>query len=361
MKTHSIAFVFLMSSLAGQQAYQAVVPSSCALVDGSHAYLVAGTIEQRRQLTLIDASLLSALSNHNITGLAFRRNATGDPFPGGGATLTVKLSNAARSATTPSEFFDRNHGVDLTTVFSGQVTLPSSPSTGSNPVPWTPENIIYLQFQNAFHYSGGTLAVEVTGIPDPVSPTSWWPADAVWQPTGGSAQSIGGGCGTFGGANAEWSFVTATSFVPGGTASFQAIGTPGNIAIFMLAGSANPQAVDLSYFGAPGCYLHLDYLLANVMTFFGPALLPQRPTEGGMALINLQLPTSTTFLGTTLASQWLSFGMNGMTTSNAHQWTVATQMPNLPMTVISAPVVNGEPAVGKVIPSCGHVFRFEYQ
>lgn len=357
----STALLALVCLATAQQPQQLVTPPVASVMDGSHMYFVGGTVESRRQLTLIDGSLLSSMTNHVLTKLAFRRNADNEAFVGGDANLTIKLSHAARSWSSASDHFATNHGLDVTTVFQGQVTLPNSPAATTSTVAWTPDNIVEIVLQTPFLYLGGTLALEVTGSPDANNPVDWWPADAVWEPTGGTAVSVGHGCGPFGGPNSDWSFVTANNFVPGGTASFQALGSPGNLAFWVLAGATQPQALDLAVLGYPGCFVHMQYIIGNLFTFFGPPVLAQRPSEGGMARIELQLPPTPTLLGASLASQWASVGMNGLTTSNAHQWSIANQFPTLPMTLVTAPVFGTEPTIGKVIPACGHVIRFEYQ
>ncbi|GAB4138930.1 MAG: hypothetical protein Fur0037_04880 [Planctomycetota bacterium] len=349
----------ILSCLVAQSSQQAVVPPANATLDGSDQFFVAGTVEARRHLTLIDGSLLSSIANHTLTALAFRRDASQNAYAGGIANLTVKLSHAARSWDRASAAFAANHGPDLTTVFSGPISIPASPPASGPNVPWTPANTLAIPFQTPFLYLGGTLAVEVSGAPDPAHQVPSWPADAVWEPTGGTAQSVGSGCGAFGGPNGEWSFVTATNFVPGGTAGFMAIGSPYDLGCWILAANAQAGAVDLSPFGAPGCYGNVQGMLGSALLFFSPPILPQRPADGGIAIVELQLPATSTFLGASLASQWLRLGAGGLTSSNAHQWTIALSMPALPVTLVSAPVVSGEPVTGRVTPGCGHVMRFD--
>lgn len=351
----------VLASAAGAQQSFHVVPSAQQTLDGGSRFWVAGTIEPRRQQTLIDASLLTPLLGRRITGLQFRRNVEPIAFAGGTATLTVRLSHSPRTWLTASERYADNQGQDLSTVFQGTVTLPNSPAPSGPAVPWAPDQVLAITFQTPFDYQGGTLALDVGGSPTASNTATWWPADAVWQPASGTVQTAGAGCGPYGGPQGEWSFLTATNLVPGGSASFQALGAPGELAIWLLAGAVQLQAVDLTPYGGPGCFAHVAFPLGSVVTLFGAPLFPARPAVGGMAAVELQLPASAAFLGAGFASQWFAFGSAGLTSSNAHQWALSGQYSSLPITLVTAPALGGEPMTGKVLPACGHVLRFEYQ
>lgn len=360
MNANRGTLVLLVASSALMAQQHAVVPTQHAVVDGSHTFFVAGTYAPERQLTLIDGSLLTPTLGRAIHALAFRRNAEADEFAGGSAHLTVRMSHAARSWQTASPVFEQNHGPDVTTVFQGTVTLPTSPGTTTNQITWLPTNTFEVLFQVPFAYVGGTIAIEVSGQPDPTQPAEWWPADAAWEPSGGSEVSIGNGCGPFGGPTGEWSFLTATNLTPGGSAVFSALGTPGDLAYWLLAARTQPMAVDLSPFGASGCYAHLNTPIDGLMTTFASQLRPSQPALGALAQIHVPLPASTMFLGAAFASQWFGLGAVGITTSNAHAWSIAAQQPGLPMTLVTAHDNGARPTSGRIVPGCGHVFRFAF-
>lgn len=347
----------LLPQLAAQQQFL-VVPTVHDNTDAAHRYFVGGTIEPRRQLTLIDGSLLAPLSGRILQGVAFRRDAADETFEAGSATLTVRLSHAATGSGSASASFDDNHGGDATTVFQGTVALPASPPAPGPNVPWSAANVVQVPFQLPFVYWGGALALEVLGAPDPQSTAVWWPADAVWQPTGGQIQSVGAGCGTWGGPSGEWAFLGSTGLVAGGTASFTAVGEPGTLAFLVFAGSAQAGLLDLSAFGAPGCFAHLQHQLGSVLAFFGPPLAPQNP---GSAQIELHFPAMPGFVGASFGSQWFAFGSQGLVSSNAHGWSLGAP-PSVGLTVVTAEQVGSVvPVMGKIVPGCGHVLRFAFQ
>lgn len=366
--THRIAIVLLALLLApdpgaarAQSLQHHVAPPTQTIADGAHALFVAGTTEPHRELLVIDGSLLLAMQGRRITGIELRRDVADETFAGGVADLTVLLSHAARAWSDASERFDQNHGPDRTLVFQGSVQLPTSPPVLGPDVPWDAQNVLAIALQTPFDYVAGALALEIRGAPDAMTPTEWWPADAVWQPAGGSATSIGNGCGPRGGPTGEWAFLDATNLVPGGTATFTALGSPNELACLVFGTGAAANAIDLAPFGAPGCHGHLQVVLGSLLTFFGPPLLATQPATGGRALLAFRVPGSPAYLGMGMASQWIGFGTGGLVSSNAHAWTLANTAPTLPMTMVTAHDPAGTADAGTVVPGCGHVVRFTLQ
>ncbi len=346
---------------ATSSAQTLVVPASQTVLDGSSRFWVAGTVQARRQLTVIDGSLLAPLVGHTITGLSFRRNAENEAFAGGDATLTVRLSHSALSAVTAVEQFAVNHGSDLTTVFQGAVTLPTSPATTASAVPWSNDNVVRISFSQLFAYQGGSLAVDVTGAPG-ANAAHWWPADAVWQQNGGTSVSVGGGSGGYGGVNGEWSLLDAGNLGPGGTVAFRALGSAGHLGVLGIAVGTQAQRLDISMFGVAGSFLHILDPFRLEMALFDAPLVPPEPSIGAVAQYMARLPVDPAFLGVSMASQWFRIDPQGhIASSNAHAWSTAAQYPSLAMTLITAPVLGAEPTAGKVVPGCGHVMRFEFQ
>ncbi len=361
MNARTLPFVFAVAAtVASQQPGSIFVPALATASDGSHTYFIAGVAEPRRQLTLIGSTLLP-VAGRALIGLSFHRNAEAGAFAGGDATLTVRLSHSPRTPATALEHFARNHGNDVTTVYQGVVVLPNSPDPGPGPVSWSTENIVHVAFQQPFPYLGGTLALEVSGTPG-ASPAMWWPADAVWQPNGGSEISIGNGSGPFGGTNGQWSILCANNIGPAGTVEFEAFGNPGELAVLGIAVGTQPQRLDISALGVPGSFVHILDPFAIQLAVVGPLLLPTRPAIGGLARYAAPIPTDAAFLGAGFGSQWFRVDNQGrIASSNAHQWSTAPQYPALDLTLVTAPVLGAEPAVGKVVPACGHVLRFDYQ
>ncbi|MGE3171784.1 MAG: hypothetical protein AB7O97_04105 [Planctomycetota bacterium] len=338
-----------------------VVPSSANAADANHAFFIAGVAEPRHQLTIVDGGLLLPMQNHTITGLAFRRDAANEAFAGGDASLTVRISHSTRTAENASPMFAANHGPDVATAFQGSVTLPASPASG--PPTWTTENVVSIQFQVPFAYSTGPIAIEISGTPSATNPATWWPADAVWQPNTGGSSVHGSGSGSFGGPTGRWSFVADANIGPGSTVSFEAIGAPGEIAIWAIASGVAVPPLDLEPFGGvPGTRFHLQPPLDSQFLLFGPPINSARPSHGSMVRVTANIPTHPSFLGASLASQWLKLdGNSNLAASNANVWTIAAQPPGLGMALVTAADVGGVPVTGKVIQACGHVFRFEFQ
>ncbi len=351
-------FASLVSTCAVGQSL--VVPPAYLAADGNSRFWIAGTIQPRRQQTIVGASMLTPMIGHAITGVSFRRNGENQPLIGGDAMLLVRLSHSAVSPMATSTTFDANHGPDVATVFQGTVSLPISPPPIGGVVPWDSSNIVHIAFQQPFAYAGGNLAIEVSGMPGS-NPTSWWPADAVWQPNGGNATSVGNGSGPYGGPSGEWSLLASAELGPGATVQFTALGHPGDIAALGIASGAQLDRIDIGAFGVPGSFIHILDPFALELAIFGPPI-SSNPLSTGIATYSARVPTDPAFLGAQFGSQWFRIdGMGRIASSNAHQWSTANQYPGLGMTLITAPALGGTPTLGKVVPACGHVLRFDYQ
>lgn len=354
----SVAAIPLVLSAVTLGAQHLVVPASHAGADGGDRFFVAGTAEPRRQLTLIDQSELTAMLGRPVIAISWRRNAENDDFPAGRANLTLHLSHARTTWATASEFFAANVGPDRTEVFHGTVDIPYSPAANANPAAWRADQTLHVALTTPFLYLGGTLALEVSGAPDASMPIEWWPADAVWHHGDGQVIDVGAGCGPFG-PNAAG--LSPHNLIPGGTAQFTAVGAPGEFAYLAIANAALPRQVDLAAFGAPGCWLHLLSPLDGVATAVSQALQPSQPNPFGLAACDLQLPNAPQFLGASFGAQWVLIGGNGITASNGLGFTIGSQRPSLPITLVTAPELNGQPpAKGLVFPARGHVLRFEF-
>lgn len=354
MRLLLLSCAFATPSLAQQYL---VIPPAQATPDGDDQLWIGGTIAERRQMTLIDASLLPGQIGRPITAIAWRRNAAPEAFVGGTSQVTLHLSHATRTWSDASPTFATNAGPDRTQVFSGTVTLPDSPAVLGTQVAWTPDNMLRIQLTTPFVYQGGTLALEITGAPSQSGAAQWWPADAVWESGDGTASHYGQGCGQPRALTAD---MTGTNLVPGGSVGFHVAGTPMDIALVAFAVQAGN--IDLAPHGFAGCHALLSAPLFSTSLLIDLAPHGQNPGAEGLATVVAQIPAGTTFLGSRFYTQWFSFGPNGLRNSDSIDWTVATQTPALPMTLITAPVLNNQqPEQGMVFPARGHVLRLESQ
>lgn len=360
MTSVSMALSLLLAVAAVAQSPQlTVVPAAYATTDANSYVWIPGASEQVREQTLVGSSHLQAAIGHDITAIEFRRTAADETYAGGTADLTVTLSTSPRTPLTCASDYASNVGPDAVTVFQGQVTLPTSPPEVGPAVAWSPNNVIRIPLQLPFRYLGGTLCVDITGSTVPGQSTAWWMADAVFEDIQGQSTPIGAGCGLFGGANGEWSFVSERSLLAGGHAKFWGYGPPGSFALAVF-GAASPVSIPLTVFGipTPGCEMHLqpNAISGSLFAVFVPEADPRLAHRGGRASIELPLPNQQWMLGASLSTQWFDLGQ--LATSNALRWTVASQMPSLDLAL-----VDGHPqdTGGNVSVHLAHVLRFEHQ
>ncbi|MBL9075879.1 MAG: hypothetical protein JNL08_00160 [Planctomycetes bacterium] len=310
-----------------------------------------------RQQTMIAASHLTALVGHPIMAFELRRNAANETYAGGTAHLTVKLSTAPHDPLSSSPEFAANVGGDEVQVFSGNVTLPTSPPAVGPAVAWSAANTIRVEFSTPFVYLGGTLCVDVTGIAVGGLNADWWMADAACEGIKGTAVDLGGGCGPYGGPQSQWSHVATRTLVAGGQARFFAYGEPWTVGVAVF-GTGMVPGIPLAWLGFPSpptCELHLASILLLSPVVFEPDANLQLAHRGGLGDVRLPFANDGSFLGVTFTTQWLE--LSQWQTSNAIEWTTAAAPPQLGMTL-----VEGHPAEasGELSAHLAHVFRFEY-
>ena len=354
---HSLSLLATISlaSISGAQSptQHIVVPPTYATDDAiSHNWL-AGASRPVRQQTLVGQNHLTAMLNKHIKAIEFRRSASNGTFLGGKANMVVSLSTSTSATHEVSSAFANN--IDAGTaqeVFNSTSTTPeepvvfptSPPSVGPS-VDWIEDNVVRIEFQTPFFYTGGRLCIDITGTPIATEEANWWMADAECEDIPGIVTDLNGGCGTY----ATSSYVSKYSLVVGGYAKMTAYGTPGGFGFAMIGDPGGPVPVAALGFAPPGnCNLMLNSLLILQPVFFDL----QSP---GRADFEIKIPNLPGAQGLTLATQW--FDWTESATTNALQWTI-TSAPSLDMAL-----VEGHPAeaTGNVAVELAHVIRFEYQ
>ncbi len=345
----------LTGAVVGQQAL--TVPSAYEAQDATTHLWVAGFAADLRQQTVIDAWHLQAMVGRPITALAWRRNAENDAFAGGTVNLTVRLAHTSVSALTASESFAVNLGAQSVLVWDGPVTVPPSPPMVGPVATWGPNQIVRLPLTTPFTYQGGNLMVDVVGYTTGTQSVGWWPADAVFDPTSGSVQSVGVGCGSQAGASGQWALVAPTSLIPGASAQLMARGDQSGLTIVFIGAPASLPGVPLTVFlpeASPACRVYLPVVAGFALMSFGSVVVPGL---SGEAYYTFPIPNQPWALGASFGSQWLDLQQN-FATSNAVNATIASTLPSLGMSV-----VRGVPsdARGTVVVNQAHVLRFEFQ
>ena len=352
-----VAAAALAAAVASQAPQFQTIPAAYDAAEANSLEWVAGTGAHLRQQTLIGASHLTNLLGHQLLALELRRAAFADAFQGATMDWVVTLSHSPNTPLTCSEVYQNNVGPNPVTVFSGQVVAPASPANTSNSIPWTTNNVIRVVFQTPFLYTGGTLCLDIVGTPIVGQTSNWWVCDAVWEDIPGTVTEIGSGCGLYGGAPHRWAGADRYTLMPGAIGKFWAYGAPNTFGIVAF-GAAGSGPIPLSAFGiaAPGCNVHLDpaMVLTTNIGFFTPVNSPLYVE--GKAKAFVRLPAAPWVFGLTLTTQW--FDLFQPATSNALQWTVASNIPTLDMAH-----VDGDPtdAGGNVTVHLAPVYRFEYQ
>jgi len=343
--------------LLAQTPQHFVVPSEYAVHDAVSYQWLAGASRDVRQQTLIAESEIAPLVGKRLVALELRRTTQNETFAGGTTMWTVTLSTSPKTPLTCSSQYAANVGADAVQVFSGPVTLPTSPANTESKVGWTPENTVRIQFAEPFFYAGGVLCVDVVGAPVVGQNANWWMADAEFEDLSTTTLDLGGGCPPYGGPQGQWSGVAARTLVPGAHAQFFAYGVPNNLALAMF-GVGSSTGIPMSLLGFPvptQCELKLSSLLLFQLAVFVPETDPNLMVRGGRADLEMQMGTDASFLGLTCTTQWLD--LVTMHTSNAIEWTTASSVPTLGMAL-----VEGHPAEtgGLVSVHLAHVMRFEY-
>lgn len=349
----------LATAIVAQSPNHVVVPAAYAQNDALAYEWIAGADAPLRQQILVGPTHLQGmLPMAAITALELRRTAANEIYQAGAMDLTVQLSTAPHGPLDCDHRWAQNIGADVTTVFAGTVTLPTSPATPTGtgtPVAWTPQNTLRIQFSQPFAYHGGTLCVELLGTPISGSQT-WWMADAAADVISGyQLTSIGHGCGAHGGPQREWSHAAERTLIPSKRAEFWAYG-PNNALAVAVIGDASPWPIPLTAFGlaTPGCdcYLNPAAVICALPTFF----VPQQNWPEARADIEVHLPAHPMCFGLRLSTQW--FDLSQQATSNAFTWTVAPAIPTLDMALLEC---HPSEATGTVTTDLAPVLRFETQ
>lgn len=353
--TRSLTVACLLAGTAAAQATGGalVVPGN-APANGNAAMALPGFPQPLRVQLLIDPAHVGPLAGRTIVGLRFRRQQHVRAFAAGSAHWSVQLSQALLPAAAAMPSFAANAGPSVV-VPSIPVQVP--PSSGGASLPWDPANVVTVPVP-PFAYSGGTLCIDITGIPDP-APRSEWPVDAVQLPRIDTAVTVAPGCGMYGGGN--WSFVEGETLVIGQTTRFSAFGTPGGLGLLLIDVAAVPFAYDLSALGAaPGCFLHLTNTVLTQFAGFSAPVVPADPQVGGLAVVAVEVPRAPWFLGAPFADQWLDLSQPQFAASPAHQWAIAATPPGLGLCTVLADASTGSAVNGEVVPDFAPVLQILY-
>ena len=359
---HRFRTALLMAASASALLAQApqfdVIPVAATATDLVSYEWIAGASRPLRQQTLIGANHMTGLVGRTLHALELRRNAANEVYQGGTLALTVTLSIAPHAPLQATNTFVNNIGANAVQVFSGSLTLPTSPATTSATVPWTANNILRIPFTTPFLYLGGPLCIDVVGTPVAGQNANWWMADAMFEDIAGTRTNLGGGCGAYGGPNHEWSNVAERSLLPGAYARFFAFGPPLSFGLAAF-GTKAPVGIPMSALGfpsGPGCDLMLGSVDALFLEMFEPETHPGLLARGGMAEVRIKIPADPSVFGATLSTQWLEWSQ--MATSNAIEWTVASAIPTLDMALLEG---HPQEATGELTVHLAHVVRFESQ
>lgn len=335
-----------------------VVPAAYTNADAVSYQWIAGASRDLRQQTLVGANHLTGLVGHPLWAIELRRTAANEVYQGGTADLTVHLSTSPNDPLSCSPAFAGNIGADEVQVWNGQVTLPTSPAETGPTVAWSASNVVRIAFTTPFVYLGGTLCVDVVGHPVSGQNANWWMADAMFEDLKGTATDLGGGCGPYGGAQSQWSYVSTRSLLAGAQARFFAYGAPWTIGVAVF-GDGMSTGLPMSLIGfpsPPACELHLSSIVLMSPVIFEPDANPLLASRGGLGDVRLGFANDGSFLGLTFTTQWLE--IDQWQTSNAIEWTTPSSVPQLGMAL-----VEGHPSepTGEVSVHLAHVLRFEYQ
>lgn len=358
--THRLAMplaALVAAGVVAQSPQFLVAPAAYTNDDAVSYQWIAGASRDVRQQTLISESHLTAVVGRTLWAIELRRSASNDAFAGGAANMVVSLSTSPNDPLACSPTFAANIGADQVQVFAGGVKLPVSAAEPGPAVAWSGGNTVRIAFDTPFLYLGGTLCVDVVGQAVAGENANWWMADAMFEDIQGTVTDLGGGCGSFGGAQSQWSHVSKRSLLAGAQARFFAYGTPYTSAA-MVIGTGSTVGFPMWQLGfpsPPSCEVHLSSVLGVVPVQFEPDPNPVLSGRGGLGDVRLGFANDGTFLGITFTSQWLEIAQ--WQTSNAIEWTTAPSVPQLGMTLLE-----GHPseATGEVSVHLAHVLRFEY-
>lgn len=340
----------LIATTIPAQSQFTVVPPAAATTDAVGQLWLPGAGGALRQQDIVGASLLQGMVGRTLTALEFRRNTQDTNFQCASFHLTVTLSISPNEPLSTSNVFADNVGPNPVQVFSGPQQVPASPATTTLPG-WTPDNILRVEFTTPFQYLGGTLCVDMVGIPSPGHTGVWWPADAEVDLATGTVTDLGGGCGTHGGSHHRWAAAEARSLVPGSLGRFFAFGPLGSFAVLAFGSefaAGWPLAMVLPA-APPGCTMFVDVPIAL-------ALLPfedDSPGDGRADFL-LRIPNTPTITGASLTAQWVEWSQPA--SSNAITWTVGG-VPGINMAHVDGGATD---PIGELFVFLSHVMRFEH-
>lgn len=346
-----------LTPLATAQTYE-VAPATYANDDAIAFNWIAGASREVRQQILVGEAHLQNLIGEDLLAFEFRRTAKNETYAAGACQMTVQLSISPRDPVETAAQLSANVGPNPIQVFNGQVDFPNSPPEPGPTVAWTADNTVRVPFTTAYTYNGGTLCIDIVGIPIAGQQANWWMADAMFEDVPGTTTDLGGGCGAYGGPSRAWAHVDERSLTVGGNVHMSAYGDPFGFAIAAI-GQSNTVGTPLWMLGFPAdpsCQLHLSTLDSLMPAVFMPDPHPSLVNRGGRADLYLQVPANTMLLGASLTTQW--FDWNQVATSNAIEWTLASQVPTLDMALVEAHPTQTH---GQVTNFIAPVLRFEYQ
>ena len=321
-----LAAVLSISSVLGAQAW-ATVPDGHLTTEAASRTRIPGLGHSGSKQIVIGAALLQHLLGRDISAISLRRDASwAAPFAGGTSDLVVRIGPAANSPRDVVPEFAANlpNGLEL---HSGVITVPASGAVTA-PIAWASPFIVEVPFTSPYRYSGGPLAIEITGTNLNPS-TYWWAVDAIEDDVGGSVTFEGHGCGPRGGPNGQTGGVAESSLVLGGTALFDFFGQAGANALLLIGASTHPTPINLAFLDAPGCELRVDFFAIVPR----PVLPTGLPGFDDMAYARIPLPAQPALLNGQLVAQWLEFGAV-VTSSQTMHFQIAGRMPNLDMVTL---------------------------
>jgi len=336
-----------------------VAPAANNTTDAIGQNRIAGTGGELRQQILIGEAHLLPMIGKEIHAIELRRSASSETFVGGSVNMTVFLSASNTLPIECSSTFAANVGPNAVQVFSGPVTIPTSPGLAGSTVSWSTDNTVRIQLTGPSYYvySGGPLCIDIEGTPVAGQEPGWWMADAADEGQSGNITDLGGGCGTYGTGTFR-STIAERTLVVGMTAEMAAYGTPGAPGFVMIGPSLNPG---FPLYLVPGfqsapidCAIHLSDIPLLALRFFVPD--PQLPVMGARADFDLYIPAMPNLLGFQMTTQWFDSAQTA--TSNAIEWTISQSMPTLDMALVEG---HPQDSTGRARVNRAHVIRFEYE
>jgi len=366
MRSIALLSVLLVTSAAlrAQSPRYLAVPAQYDSTAAGHvAFWALSPFDARRQL-VIDKKHLTGLKSQSIRSISVRRHVA-QAMVAGQLKLDIWLSNTTANADAPSPQFASNRGKDHTLVFSRQLQTPTLSASNAKVAPWKGQEMVTLQLQKRFAYTGGNLCIETKtevivknkNKPNP----AWFVCDALARTSGTNVTRFGTSCirqmpGQPAGADAG-------SLVLGNTAVFYLAGDQQSGLALAVFGSNDkkfgsvPLPADLGILGAPGCKLYIDWLFTVPVTITG---LPKGPR--GHAVLSFEIPANTALAGKTLFNQWavVDIGNNllGMRFSNGVKAPIASVSSSLGIAWIES--TDSKSPTGRITLGRTPVLRFEY-